>query len=405
MPRRRRPPNKPLRTAIAVLVAVALCYALVMAYWQSGVRYSFAAVLQARLMDLLVAAWLFWVGSSVGSFLNVVAWRMPRGRSIGGRSHCPYCDVQLKGRDNIPVFGWLMLRGRCRSCRLPISPRYPIVELACGIMFMLFAYPELWRGGVNLPWQHLQAAPPGPVSMPWITPLLIALVVYHAVALANLMAIGLIRSNAAAVPSAWMAWSLAAAALPLFLLPELRVISWRIYEAGAPQDGLLGTVAHIFSALAAAGVMGRLLGRRLFPEADPKLRPLTGDTRRLIDLIAGLSIVGIVLGWQPLLAVLPLTLLAALLLRRFWSPPDALGLVLICLAPVTAFYIAFWDLLDRIPLLPGTARPPWSAFAAAAVAALLVRFFRPQAGGGEGDVGGASGQPASQEPATGEEGD
>jgi leader peptidase (prepilin peptidase)/N-methyltransferase len=69
------------------------------------------------------------LGAIIGSFLNVVAYRLPKGLSlVRPGSHCPGCGTAVKPYDNVPVLGWLALRGRCRSCRAPISPRYPIVE-------------------------------------------------------------------------------------------------------------------------------------------------------------------------------------------------------------------------------------------------------------------------------------
>jgi leader peptidase (prepilin peptidase)/N-methyltransferase len=69
------------------------------------------------------------VGLAVGSFLNVVIHRLPRGESlISPGSHCPRCGAAVGSRDNIPVLSWLLLRGRCRHCGEPISPRYPLVE-------------------------------------------------------------------------------------------------------------------------------------------------------------------------------------------------------------------------------------------------------------------------------------
>ncbi|HEU4703556.1 MAG TPA: prepilin peptidase [Conexibacter sp.] len=68
-------------------------------------------------------------GLLVGSFLNVVAWRLPRGESlVAPGSHCPGCAHPVRPYDNVPVFSWLALRGRCRDCRTPISARYPLVE-------------------------------------------------------------------------------------------------------------------------------------------------------------------------------------------------------------------------------------------------------------------------------------
>jgi len=68
-------------------------------------------------------------GATIGSFLNVVAYRLPRRESlVRPGSRCPGCGDPVKAYDNVPVLGWLWLRGRCRSCRAPISPRYPLVE-------------------------------------------------------------------------------------------------------------------------------------------------------------------------------------------------------------------------------------------------------------------------------------
>jgi leader peptidase (prepilin peptidase)/N-methyltransferase len=74
-------------------------------------------------------------GLITGSFLNVVAYRLPRGESlVTPASHCPHCDTPVKPYDNVPVFGWLLLRGRCRECGVRISPRYPLVEALTGVL-------------------------------------------------------------------------------------------------------------------------------------------------------------------------------------------------------------------------------------------------------------------------------
>src|SRR5919112_2535152 len=77
-------------------------------------------------------------GALIGSFLNVVIHRVPREESIAfPASHCPSCDAAIRPYDNIPVISWAVLRGRCRSCRTPISARYPAVELLTGVLFAL----------------------------------------------------------------------------------------------------------------------------------------------------------------------------------------------------------------------------------------------------------------------------
>jgi leader peptidase (prepilin peptidase)/N-methyltransferase len=91
------------------------------------------------MIDLL-PAW-YWVmtvglfGLATGSFLNVVAYRVPEGRSLWGRSHCPRCDHVLGPLDLLPVVGWILLLGRCRYCSQPIAWRYPAVELATGLLW------------------------------------------------------------------------------------------------------------------------------------------------------------------------------------------------------------------------------------------------------------------------------
>ncbi len=78
---------------------------------------------------MAVATFAGLLGAIFGSFLNVVAYRLPRRESlVTPASHCPNCDAPVKPYDNIPILSWLLLRGHCRSCHEPISPRYPLVE-------------------------------------------------------------------------------------------------------------------------------------------------------------------------------------------------------------------------------------------------------------------------------------
>jgi leader peptidase (prepilin peptidase)/N-methyltransferase len=84
------------------------------------------------------------LGLAIGSFLNVVVHRLPAGLSIARpASACPGCSTPIRRRDNVPVVSWLALGGRCRDCRTSISARYPIVELATGVFFVLVAA-RLW---------------------------------------------------------------------------------------------------------------------------------------------------------------------------------------------------------------------------------------------------------------------
>jgi leader peptidase (prepilin peptidase)/N-methyltransferase len=88
---------------------------------------------------LFYIPFLFAVGACIGSFFNVVVYRLPRGLSlISPPSRCPKCETPLAWYDNIPVFGWIFLGGKCRYCRERISPRYPIVEAITGLLFVFY---------------------------------------------------------------------------------------------------------------------------------------------------------------------------------------------------------------------------------------------------------------------------
>ncbi|WP_411701123.1 prepilin peptidase [Conyzicola sp.] len=101
------------------------------------------------MVSLLVAG-VGIVGALIGSFLNVVVWRVPRNESIRfPASHCTSCETPIRPWDNIPVVSWLLLRGRCRDCKATISWRYPAVELFTAVAFAGIA---LWalRGGLDV---------------------------------------------------------------------------------------------------------------------------------------------------------------------------------------------------------------------------------------------------------------
>jgi leader peptidase (prepilin peptidase)/N-methyltransferase len=96
------------------------------------------------------AAIAFLGGLIVGSFVTVVAHRVPRGESVvGPRSRCPACGTQIAAYDNVPVFSWLLLRGRARCCGVAISPRYPLTELCLGALYAATVL-VLWGDGAEI---------------------------------------------------------------------------------------------------------------------------------------------------------------------------------------------------------------------------------------------------------------
>ncbi|CAN7254598.1 prepilin peptidase [Microbacterium sp. LjRoot45] len=97
---------------------------------------------------LLVFAAL--LGLVIGSFLNVVVYRVPAGIPLTRESRCPSCDAPVRPWQNVPLVSWLLLRGRCASCGAAISARYPLIELATGLAFLAVVWASL--GSATAPW-------------------------------------------------------------------------------------------------------------------------------------------------------------------------------------------------------------------------------------------------------------
>ena len=112
------------------------------------------------------------LGAAVGSFINVVVWRLPREESIiRPPSHCPRCGTRLTWFENLPVISWIVLAGRCRHCHRPIALRYPLVEVLCAGLWVavLLARPEAMGAAPN-PWLLLLA---GWLLVSWLLPLVL----------------------------------------------------------------------------------------------------------------------------------------------------------------------------------------------------------------------------------------
>ncbi len=90
---------------------------------------------------ILISIVVFIIGLMIGSFLNVVIYRIPKGENIAfPASHCQHCSTPLKWYHNIPVLSWLFLRGKCAFCNAPIAKQYPLVELITGILFVILYF-------------------------------------------------------------------------------------------------------------------------------------------------------------------------------------------------------------------------------------------------------------------------
>ncbi|MBN2291530.1 MAG: prepilin peptidase [Pirellulales bacterium] len=278
------------------------------------------------LMGCFLFAWLFALGGSVGSFLNVVIYRLPAGMSlIRPGSHCPTCEASIRWHDNVPIFGWLMLRGRCRDCGCKISARYPIVEALVASMFVALAWVELFCDGANLPRQTI-AVDNGVVYSGMTLDQLLSIYFYHLFLLCTLLAAALIDLDEKRVPLGL--------ALPATVVGLLCPIVWphlHPMQAFLGLDGWPDTLATSLAGLGAGLLLG-LMMRLIVPELQRNGAPVATTS------------IGIFLGWQaavilcvPLIAIL----LFESLLRQLW-PRTRFFPATAWLAVAAFIWILFW---------------------------------------------------------------
>lgn len=346
---------------LATLVLLVSAYVFGFAAYQAQVSSAeFDQLLVPRCVDVLVAAWLFWVGSAIGSFLNVVAYRLPRGKHVGGFSACPYCASRIASRDNVPVFGWLALRGRCRRCRLPISMRYPIVEGAVGVTLTLVGIVELYLVGINLPYRDGGLPSIGPLHMPSIWTEDFAVGLYHVTVLSTLWAMALIRFDDQPIPGRLSVLAFAVTVLPMLIWPPLQIVSWRVQvPVGWQPSGIVSALLRVLTGAMAAGVLARAIGQSMCPDGNIKLNPLGKSTRQLLDLTQLLAVAGILVGWQaiPLVALIASGL--AIVLRRPLPTAEPLARFAVALPVALCLQVVGWRWIDSCPFLPGTRSAPW----------------------------------------------
>jgi leader peptidase (prepilin peptidase)/N-methyltransferase len=256
-------------------------------------RMSFIEEAGFRCGEAMVTACFFALGANIGSFLNVVVWRMPLGKSIvHGDSRCPVCSTKIASRDNIPIFGWLGLGGQCRACGTEISPRYPIVEAITGAVFLLFYFVELISGGANLPVRGINTYR----GVLWIIMYpkwdVIGLYLYHCYLFCLLLVLTLMTLDRSRIPRRFLIFAFTVAmGLPL-VYPDLALVPvWPSLTTGLTSS----------SAYVGAGTIGGILIGCVLHWAWR--RGLQHEPSELMAIIPAFGLIGTVLGWQAVLSL------------------------------------------------------------------------------------------------------
>lgn len=195
------------------------------------------------LFDAFASLWVFFLGTCVGSFLNVVVYRLPRGENLlRPGSRCPGCETPIEGRDNIPVIGWLALKGRCRSCQAAISIRYPVVEAVTGALYLSIAL--LLVNGVIGPGGSGDGRSLDGPFMTWMTHgELIATFLYEACLVTILWMMALFQYDRKEPTLALFLFSWAVGILVPLIWPTVRLTStfgWPPSRMMALFDGIVG---------------------------------------------------------------------------------------------------------------------------------------------------------------------
>lgn len=176
-------------------------------------------------LEVFTALWCFVMGSVIGSFLNVVIYRMPLGLNISKpKSRCPVCETPIQTRDNLPILGWLLLRGKCRTCQAPISVRYPIVEALTGSFFLLLYLLLVHSGGQFLPYRTPNRFWGSYQILEGRTWDLIALDVYYSYLFIVLLASAYIQYDEQVVPRRLLIWCFVIGLGAGAFIPELHPV-------------------------------------------------------------------------------------------------------------------------------------------------------------------------------------
>jgi leader peptidase (prepilin peptidase)/N-methyltransferase len=253
-------------------------------------------------IDAIAACWFAYLGASIGSFSNVVASRWPRGESIvHPGSRCPACLTPIRWYDNVPVIGWLILRGRCRSCHWPIPARYVLVEILFAVVFVILYLVDIRLAHSHRPFDFL-------IEGRWS---LLVPFVRDAFLISTLLVIALIRTDHLRVPLGLL---LSAAGI----LWGVSIFDFGLHTETTPAERILSATI--------GGAMGMAIywvAHRTLSSSEPVI-----DISALHpDDFSGLVLAGIVLGPTRLMVAAGLMMIFGLILRAMSMQSIRQGIV------------------------------------------------------------------------------
>lgn len=244
---------------------------------------------------VFVVAWVFFLGATFASFLNVVAWRVPRGRGILGSSHCPNCDIKLTFKDNIPIVGWLKNGGQCSSCNTSITVRYLLVEIVLGSIFLHIATMVIASGGAILPFRD-----PEKLSH-WHSLIfdpnldLLQIIVFLWLLMLAMYTFALIEIDWLKIPiSVWLTGAVFGIGIAA-IWPSVQLVDWHFPLQLQFDDSMLNrylfVAIHTICGLLTGLLLGWFMDQCKYLSDQPN------------SFMIGASMVGIFLGWQSALIV------------------------------------------------------------------------------------------------------
>lgn len=374
----------------------------------------------------IVLAGLFILGTVFGSLLNVCIYRLPREERfwtalrymVYPPSHCPRCRNRIRWFDNVPIIGWMILRGRCRYCRGAISVRYPLIELLSGSLFALvywFEVPELWAPAIQQSSIYHELGPVALAGWPWMSPvaLLNCRYIVHMVLVVALIVATFIDIDLRIIPDTVTLPAMAVGILANGLFGQVYMVPlW--YQTGAMK-----TAGDLYEMLLRELVPASMIpdwfspaapavGVPVWMTAHPHLHGLCVSLAGIVvgggmiwairlvghwalkreamgfgDVIL-MAMIGSFIGWQGTLAVFVLSLLSAILvaipLWLIWrdrelpyGPYLSLGTLLLLL---TARHV--WPWFDTRIFSMGPLLPPLALFMAATLGGMLAAWRRVQ---------------------------